>query len=250
MGGLLRYSTPGSRHSQVPAMSPAGEAAAAHGPASAARNASLNTFMAVFSFISLSSALPDGYPLPVLGAGVHGPRTDDFTVDSLLDDVRRPARCARYHENRGEHRGGHAHHVIGDRTIPVQIGEHLLFPPHHLLDPFGDVEELRVPAGLREAPGDFLDHLVARIARCVDGVTEADDDLLVAQPSHDVGLGLAGTLVARQDFESELVRAAVLGAAQRADSPADRRVDVRSGAGDDAACEGRGVELVLRVEDE
>src|SRR5256885_1841911 len=152
MGGLLRYSIPGSRHSQVPAMSPAGEAAAAHGPASAARNASLNTFMAVSSFISLSPALRDGYPLPVLGAGVHGPRTDDFTVDSLLDDVRRPARGARDDENRGEHRGGHAHHVIGDRTIPVQIGEHLLFPPHHLLDPFGDVEELRVPAGLREAP--------------------------------------------------------------------------------------------------
>src|SRR6266850_5028967 len=177
MGGLLRYSIPGSRHSQVPAMSPAGEAAAAQGPASAARNASLNAFMAV-SFSSVSPALPEGDPLPVFGAGVNGARTDDFTVDSLLDDVRRPARGARDDENRGEHRGGHAHHVIRDRTIPVQIGEHLLFPPHHLLDPFGDVEELRVPAGSREAPGDLLDHLVARIASRVNGVAEADDDLL------------------------------------------------------------------------
>src|SRR5207247_4378933 len=182
MGGLLRYSIPGCRHSQVPAMSPAGDATAAHGPASAARNASLDTFMAVCSFVSVSPALLEGHPSPVLGAGVNGARTDDFTVDSLLDDVRRPARCARYHENRGEHGGGHAHHVIRDRTIPVEIGEHPLFPPHHLLDPFGDVEELRVPAGLREAPRDFLAHLLARIARCVDGVTEADDDLLVAQP--------------------------------------------------------------------
>src|SRR5437660_7579158 len=138
MGGLLRYSIPGSRHSQVPAMSPAGEAAAAHGPASAARNASLNTFMAVDSFISVSPALLERHPSPVLGAGVNGARTDDFTVDPLLDDVRQPARSARDDEDRGEHRGGHAHHVVGDRTIPVQIGEHLLFPPHHLLDPFGD----------------------------------------------------------------------------------------------------------------
>src|SRR6266571_5291547 len=167
MGGLLRYSIPGSRHSQVPAMSPAGEATAAHGPASAARNASLNTFMAVCSFISISPALLKGHPSPVLGAGVHGSRTDDFTVDSLLDDVRRPARSARDDENRGEHRGGHAHHVIGDRTIPVQIGEHLLFPPHHLLDAFGDVEELHVLLSPREAPRDFLDHLVAWIARGV-----------------------------------------------------------------------------------
>src|SRR5204863_4639295 len=195
MGGLLRYSIPGSRHSQVPTMSPAGEAAAAHGPASAARNASLDTFMAVCSFISVSPALLEGHPSPVFGAGVNGARTDDFTVDSLLDDVRRPARCARYHENRGEHGGGHAHHVIRDRTIPVEIGEHLLFPPHHLLDPFGDVEELRVLLGLRQAPGDFLDHLVARIARRVVGVTEADDDLLALHPAHDVGLGLAWLVV-------------------------------------------------------
>src|SRR5439155_13198204 len=130
MGGLLWYSIPGSRHSQVPAMSPAGEAAAAHGPASAARNASLNAFMA-FPPSFISPALLERHPSPVFGAGVNGARTDDFTVDPLLDDVRRPARSARNDENRGEHRGGDAHHVIGDRTIPVQIGEHLLFPPHH-----------------------------------------------------------------------------------------------------------------------
>src|SRR6266853_599243 len=159
MGGLLRYSIPGSRHSQVPAMSPAGDAAAAHGPASAARNASLNTFMAVFSFIPVSPALPEGNPSPVLGAGVNGARTDDFTVDPLLDDVRRPARSARNDENRGEHRGGHAHHVIGDRTIPVQIGEHLLFPQHDLLEPLRDVEALHVLLSLRQAEGHFTDYL-------------------------------------------------------------------------------------------
>src|SRR2546430_15873884 len=109
MGGLLWYSIPGSRHSQVPAMSPAGEAAAAHGPASAARNASLDTFMAVCSFVSVSPALLERHPSPVLGAGVNGARTDDFTVDPLLDDVRRPARSRRDAENRGDNPAGEGH---------------------------------------------------------------------------------------------------------------------------------------------
>src|SRR2546426_9418006 len=183
MGGLLRYSIPGSRHSQVPAMSPAGEAPAGQAPNTAARNASLDNFMTVSSY--MSPAVLERRPFAVFGAGVNCARTDDFTVDSLLDDVRRPARGARDDENRGEHRGGHTHHVIGDRTIPVQIGEHLLFPPHHLLEAFRDVEEPRVPAGFREAPGDFLDHLVARIARGVNRMAEADDDVLVAQPAND-----------------------------------------------------------------
>src|SRR2546421_7544825 len=40
-------------------------------------------------------------------------------------------------------------------------------------------------------------------SRRVDGVAEADDDLLAEQPSHDVGLGLAGIPVARQDLERD-----------------------------------------------
>src|SRR5256885_16554207 len=172
MGGLLRYSIPGSRHSQVPAMSTAGEAAAAHGPASAARSASLNAFMAVCYFLSVSPGLLERPPSPVLGTRIDGAGTDDFTVDSLLDDVRRPARSARDDENRGEHRGGDTHHVIRDRTIPVQIGEHLLFPQHDLLEPLRDVEELHVLLSLRQAAGHFPDDLIARIARGVDRVAE------------------------------------------------------------------------------
>src|SRR5712691_142887 len=202
MGGLLRYSIPGCRHSQVPAMSPAGEAAAGQAPTSAARNAGLNTFMAVCSFNSVLPALLERYPLPVFWAGVSGARADDFTVDSLFDDMRRPARGARDDENRGEHRGGHAHHVIGNGTIPVQIGEHLLFPLHHLLEPLRDVEELHVFLRLREAPGHFPDDLIARIARGVYRVAEADDDFLLPHPAHDVGLGLPGIRVARLHLEA------------------------------------------------
>src|SRR5258706_6292967 len=106
-------------------MSPAGDATAEPPPrSSAARNKSLRSFMAVSCFTS--PALRERHPLPVLGAGVDGGRSDDFTVDSLLDDMRGPPRGARDDENRGEHRGGHAHHVVRHRTIPVEIGEHLL----------------------------------------------------------------------------------------------------------------------------
>ncbi|KAG1388292.1 hypothetical protein G6F59_016022 [Rhizopus arrhizus] len=42
----------------------------------------------------------------------------------------------------------------------------------------------------------------------------------------------------------------MLRAAQRADATADRAVHVAAGAGDDAAGEGRGVELVLGVQDQ
>src|SRR6267142_7007783 len=171
MGGLLRYWTPACRHSQVPAISPAREAAAgaassaASGPAryAASNPTNLRCFMAVSCLTS--PAFRERYPFPVLGAGVDGGGADDFTVDSLLDDMRGPPRGARDDENRGEHRGGHAHHVIRHRTIPVQVGEHLLLAPHHLLETLGDVEELHVAGALREPAGDFLDDLVARVAR-------------------------------------------------------------------------------------
>src|SRR5579859_1290303 len=94
MGGLFLYWTPGWRHSQVPAMSPAAAAQADTGPkrvraarvagvARVARTASLSCFMAISSLVIPSPALPERYPALILRAGVVGARTDDFTVDSL-----------------------------------------------------------------------------------------------------------------------------------------------------------------------
>src|SRR3989304_472376 len=70
-----------------------------------------------------SDALVDGDEVAVFRTDVIGARADDLAVDALLDDVRAPARGARAHEQRGEHRGGHAHHVVADRTEPVQVRE-------------------------------------------------------------------------------------------------------------------------------
>ena len=81
-------------------------------------------------------------------------------------------------------------------------------------------------------------------------MAEADDDLLALDTGADVRLGVAGAAVARDDFHRHLVRATVLGSAQRADRTGDRRVHVRAGAGNHAGGERRGVELVLGVEDQ
>src|SRR5579859_3910747 len=126
------------------------------------------------------SPLLDRHELQVLGARVVRARPDDLAVDALLDHVGGPARGARDHEERGEHRGGDSHHVVRRRAVPVEVREHLLLAPHDLLDALGDVEELHVLRVLGESARDFLDHLVARVGDRVDRVAEADDHLLLA----------------------------------------------------------------------
>ena len=81
-------------------------------------------------------------------------------------------------------------------------------------------------------------------------MAEADDHLAVGDAPADVGLGFIGRGVAALDLERDLVGAAMLGSAQRADAGGDRRIHVGTRAGDHAAGEGRGVELVLGVENQ
>src|SRR4051812_39026785 len=147
MGGLLRYCTPGWRHSQVPVRS-AGAASAVLATQSAARHASFSRLMTIS--LVRSPAIVDRHPALIFGAGVVRARADDFTVYALLDDMRGPAGSARDHEDGREHRGRHAHAVVRHRAVPVEIREHLLLARHHLLDALGDVEELRVARGFRQ----------------------------------------------------------------------------------------------------
>ncbi len=61
-----------------------------------------------------SLAILDRHELLVFRAGVVGRRADDLAVDALLDHVGGPATGAGDHEQRREHRSGHAHHVVAD----------------------------------------------------------------------------------------------------------------------------------------
>ena len=138
--------------------------------------------------------------------------------------------------------------MIAHCRIPVEISEHLLGVPHHRLDALGDREHAHVVGSGREPPRDVLDHAVARVADGIHRVPEADDDLLVRDTFADVAFCLIRGHVALLHLERELVRAAVLRPAQRADRAGNRRIDVRAGAGDHAGGEGRRVEFVLGVE--
>src|SRR5690606_31952779 len=100
-----------------------------------------------------------------------------------------------------------------------------------------------------QASGHGLDQLVARIGDRVDGVAEPDDHFLLPHAPADVLLGLSGARVAPLDLVGDLVGAAVLGPLESPYASDDGRVHVRAGTGDHAAGEGRGVELVLGVED-
>src|SRR6185437_12052704 len=59
-----------------------------------------------------------------------------------------------------------------------------------------------------------------------------------------------GRVVTTLDLERGLIRAAVLGAAQRTDRASDARMDVRAGAGYHPRGERGSIELVLRVQDQ
>src|SRR6266571_4175262 len=107
-------------------------------------------------------------------------------------------------------------------------------PPRSTLFPYTTLFRSR-RAGIRRRPRDRGRARARNLARSEEHTSELQSHVNLVcrlllekkkKPSHDVGLGLARILVARQDLESDLFLTAVLGAAYRADSPADRRVYV------------------------
>ena len=118
---------------------------------------------------------------------------------------------------------------------------------------------------IRETAGMRLQHSLAKLFAqrfCLDcgrrgaGETFIDDatntDRLPKQLGRNFGnccrsLGFVGRAVALLDCASNFIRAAVPGAAQRADRPRDTGVHVRARARDDSRGEGRGIERVFGI---
>ena len=97
--------------------------------------------------------------------------------------------------------------------------------------------------------GHLFDHLIARIRHGVDRMPETDDDLFVRHALARISASAAsGGGIAILDFEGHLVRAAMLGAAQRADGARDAGIHVGAGARDDPGGERRGIELVFGIQ--
>ena len=99
---------------------------------------------------------------------------------ALLDHVRRPAGRARDDEQRREHRGRHAHHVVADTAENQSRFGNIFFASHITVSRRSAMSNIFMsPAALRQLARDFLDHLVARVGDRVDRMAEADDDFLV-----------------------------------------------------------------------
>ena len=176
----------------------------------------------------------------------------------ILPSMRCSMTCAHQPEVREITKSGvniarrHAHHVVARGAVPVEVREHLLLAPHHLLDARRRCRRAsccRRPCERRA--GDLLDDLVARVGDRVDRVAEADD----RSPSRRRARRCRprprpGCRSGRWISKATSLAPPCFGPLQRADGAGDGGVHVGAGAGDDARGEGGGVELVLGVEDE
>ena len=134
--------------------------------------------------------------------------------------------------------------------VEIGVGEQLLLFPHGLVDGFGN----RKQHGVAHFVGKFfrpaLDHLVTRVAVFVDRVAKAHDLVLARQHAEGALHRFFCRAEAFDHFHRRFVGAAMQRAAQRADRCSDARIQVRQGRGADACGKGRGVELVLGIEDQ
>ena len=105
-------------------------------------------------------------------------------------------------------------------------------------------------ADLLGGAGVGLENARADVAGLVDAVAKAHDPFLARQGVTDPLLGAVRPAGRHQNVHHLLVGAAVERALERADGAGNTRVHVAERRDDNAGGEGRGVELVLGVEDE
>ncbi len=134
--------------------------------------------------------------------------------------------------------------------VEVGVGEQALLLPHGLVDSFGNRVQHLVTHFVGELFRPALDHLVARVGLFVDGVAKAHDLVLAFQHAQQLGSGLLRALETLDQLHRRLVGTAMQRATQRTDGSGYTGVQVGQGRGTDAGGEGRGVELVLGVEDQ
>src|ERR1700752_3817571 len=118
--------------------------------------------------VVISTSLRERNEGAVFGTNVIRARTDDFVIDPLLDYVCAPPGGARQNEQWREHWRWPPHQMIRNRAVPIEIGEHLLFVPHHRFDSLGDVEQIHRRSILRQLSRDVLDDAVARVGNGVN----------------------------------------------------------------------------------
>ena len=194
-------------------------------------------------------------------AGVALARPADLLLGILdhLVPLRHPAHRARQGEDGGEHRGRDAHRLEDDARIEVDVREQLalgevLVVERDPLQLLGD-RQLRVvllAEQLQHLVGALLEHAGARVVVLVDAMAEAHQPrmaVLVLRLLDELGDAVDAADLG-QHLDHGLVGAAMRRPPQRGDAGGDRRIGAGAGRADQAHGRGRGVLLVVGVQDE
>ncbi len=140
--------------------------------------------------------------------------------------------------------------MIDTRRGPVEVGLQALAFEHDPLDPVGEILELLPGCAPHQIAAHAAEKLRADVPVLVDPVAEAHHQPLGGELLVEPGLHAVGRADRPEHLEHLLVGAAMQWTLEGADGRRDRGMHVGPGRGDRAGREGRGVELVFRVEDE
>ena len=140
--------------------------------------------------------------------------------------------------------------MVDGRRVEVDVRQQPLLVLHHVVDARAHLEQLRAADLARELAAHLAQDPCARVAFLVDAVPEAHDLGLGGERLVEPGLDPLQRADLEQHAHHLLVRAAVQRALERPDRGHHARVEPRERARGDARREGRGVELVVRVQDQ
>ena len=183
------------------------------------------------------------------GPDVLAGRPDDLVVRVLLEDVRRLARDPAALEQRREQVVRDPEVAVEGAAVEVDVRPEALLLVGGALGRLRDRVPVRLAALLGELLAEPLEDAGPRIGRHVDRVPEAEERPLLREQRRTPSSAASG-----EPNSSKVRIAASLAppcgrALERADRRGDRRVEVGSGAGDDARGERGRVQLVLGVQD-
>ena len=181
---------------------------------------------------------------------VVGARADQPVVVVLLEEIGGPARDAGGRDDRREEVDRDADRVEERRRVEVHVGDERLGRADLRVELHREVVPERRSGLAARRLGHALQDGRARVARRVDAVAHAHEPALRGECLVHEAVHVVELADLEQRVHDGLAGAAVERALERADAARHGRVHVGQGRRDHARREGRGVQLVLGVEDE
>ena len=201
--------------------------------------------------------LLDRHVIPLVVAQIHLPRAGDLLlgIRDHFQPLGQPARGAAQREQHREHVGREAHRLVDDAAVEVHVGielagDEVLVVQRHFLQRHRHVDQ-RIGAGdLKDVIRNLLDDAGARVIVLVDTVAKAHQpEFALLHPRH-VLRHILGVADLGQHANDGLVGAAVAGTEQRRRCAGHGAVGVGIGRADRAHHRGRGILLVVGMQNE